>query len=436
MFTPSRRDFLATAALAVFPASGSLAAQKPPRRPKVAAVYTHFTHRSHAHVILQCFLRPFLFNGKVTDPGVDVVSFYADQRAPKGDMTDEVAKEYKVPIFKTIDGALTMGGKDLAVDAVLSIGEHGDYPTNKLGQVEYPRKRFFDEIVAVMRRSNRFVPLFNDKHLSYRWDWARDMVETARKHRIPFMAGSSVPLAQRRPDLDIRAGTPIEEAVAIHGGGVESYDFHGFEVLQSIAEFRKGGETGISNVEFLTGDALWKAAAERRWSLPLAQAAMAAEFGKNAPDLRQPIPREQPAPVHGILLTYRDGMRGTILKVGRSSIRWTFACKVQGEREPLATRFEVGPWNNRALFMALSHAIQHCFRERQAPYPVERTLLASGMLEAAMQSRAQGRRLRTQNLEFAYEARDFRAFREMGASWKELEGVPEPRGINPLGRKS
>jgi hypothetical protein len=117
------------------------------------------------------------------------------------------------------------------------------------------------------------------------------------------MAGSSVPLAQRRQALDIREGNQIEEAVSIHGGGLESYDFHAFEVLESLAEFRKGGETGISNVEFLTGDALWKAADERRWSLPLAQAAMGAEFGKNAPDLRRPIPNEQPAPVHAILLT-------------------------------------------------------------------------------------------------------------------------------------
>ncbi|MBI3409565.1 MAG: hypothetical protein HY040_14590 [Planctomycetes bacterium] len=440
MLKHTRRDFLAASALAapvlaVAPAFSALAGQQPRRRPRVAAIYTSFYNRSHAHVILQCFLRPYLFNGKLTDPGVDMVSFYADQRVAKGDMTDDTARQFKVPIFKTISDALTLGGKDLAVDAVLSIGEHGDYPTNKLGQVEYPRKRFFDEIVAVMRRSDRFVPLFNDKHLSYRWDWSREMVDTARKHRIPFMAGSSVPLAQRRTELDIREGAQIEEAVSIHGGGLESYDFHGFEVLQSFAEFRKGGETGISHVEFLTGDALWKAANDRRWSQPLAEAALRAEFGKNLPDMRRPFPNENPAPAHAILLTYRDGMRATILKLGRSSTRWHFACKINGEHQPRVTSFNPGPWGNRCLFMALSHAIQHCFREREAPYPVERTLLASGVLEAAMQSRDQRRRLATANLEFAYAARDFRAFRELGASWKELEGVPEPTGINPIGRK-
>src|SRR5262249_60053801 len=131
-----------------------------------------------------------------------VVSFHAAQRPPPGDTTDEAARRFKIPVYKTISEALTLGGKDLAVDAVLSIGEHGDYPTNKLGQVEYPRKRFFDDIVAIMRRSARFVPLFNDKHLSYRWDWSREMVETARKLRIPFMAGRPGPPAHRRPGLD------------------------------------------------------------------------------------------------------------------------------------------------------------------------------------------------------------------------------------------
>src|SRR5207249_10025393 len=134
----------------------------------------------------------------LTDPGVDVVAFYADQTA-RQDMTQEVARKYKVRVFKTIREALCLGGKELAVDAVLSIGEHGDYPVNKLGQREYPRKRFFDEIVAGMRESRRFVPLFNDKQLSYRWDWAKEMFDTTKKRCIPFKAGRSVPLAQHNP---------------------------------------------------------------------------------------------------------------------------------------------------------------------------------------------------------------------------------------------
>ncbi len=161
----SRRDFLRTtgAALGTLaftgPATWVEAAAKR-KRPKVGAIFTEFTYRSHAHVILENFLEKYLFNGELTDPGVDVVSFCADQM-PGSDMSKKVAAEYGIPLYETIDEALCRGGKELAVDAVLSIGEHGSYPYNELGQHMYPRKKFFDQIVAVMKRSNRFVPLFN-----------------------------------------------------------------------------------------------------------------------------------------------------------------------------------------------------------------------------------------------------------------------------------
>jgi hypothetical protein len=312
---------------------------------------------------------------------------------------------------------LTLGGKELAVDGVLSIGEHGDYPNNKDGVREYPRKRFFDEAVAVMRRSDRFVPFFNDKHLSYRWDWAKEMYDVCQKHGIPLMAGSSVPLAQRRPPLELPANCVVEEAVSIHGGPFESYDFHGLEVLHAFIEARRGGETGVSHVEFLQGDALFDAARQGRWSLDLARAAMRAELGDNVPDITRPINNAAP---HGILLTLRDGAKATMLKLGASGTRWNFACKLAGEDAPRVTSHYVGPWNNRCLFMALTHAIQHLFTSRTAPYPAERTLLTTGILEAAVRSRAARQRLATPHLNIAYQPRDYRAFREMGASWKVL----------------
>src|SRR6266498_2304225 len=114
----SRRRFLTAGAIGAISSLTGKAGEQPQRRPRVAAIYTSFYNRSHAHVILQCFLRPYLFNGKLTDPGVDIVSFYADQRRPQDDMTNSVAKQFKVPIFKTIREALTLGGKELAVDAV------------------------------------------------------------------------------------------------------------------------------------------------------------------------------------------------------------------------------------------------------------------------------------------------------------------------------
>jgi hypothetical protein len=429
----SRRSFLTAAAgAAVLPTLR--AADPPARRLRVAAVYTVFRHRSHAQNIMENFLQPYLFNGRVVDPGVDVVSFYADQRAADGDRTDEVARKFNIPVVRTIRDALTLGGKQLACDAVLLIGEHGEYPTNELGQVEYPRKRFFDEAVAAMRAADRFVPVFNDKHLSYRWDWAKEMYDTARRLRVPLMAGSSVPLGQRVPPLELPAGAEVEEVVSVHGGSREGYDFHAFELLESLVEGRKGGETGIASVELLAGDAMWKAADAGRWSAGLARAAMAAELGDKAGDLRKLVGAD-PADAHVLLLTYKDGLRGAVLKLGRGSNRWDVALKLKGEAAPRSLRIFNGPWGNRNLFMALAHAIQSFFRTGESPYPVERTLLASGVVDAGMHSAAAGKPVATPQLEFAYAAKDFRAFRETGESWKIVEKRTEDKHLHTLGKK-
>ena len=431
--TPSsrRRFILNTSAFAtaasLYPTTWGWASTKR-QRPRVAAVMTVFTHRSHGHVIMENFLGKYHFNGNLTDPGVDVASLYVDQ-FPDGDMSRKVAKQFGIPIFPTIGEAMRVGGRQLAVDAVLSIGEHGSYPINERGQTEYPRKRFFDEIVTAMRQSNRYIPVFNDKHLSFRWDWAKEMYDTSAAWGIPLMAGSSVPLAERRPQLQLPPHSEITEAISIHGGPVESYDFHGLEVLQSMVEGRHGGESGVASVEFVSGKELWKAAEQGRWSLSLAKTAMAAELGQEPSSLEQ-LPGEPKVAPHAILLRYRDGFKATVLKVGRSSTRWNFACRLKGESQPQATSFYVGPWQNRCLFKALSHAIQHHFKTGRAPYPVERTLMVTGILDAAMQARQQKQSVSTPHLSIGYAARDFSAMRELGSSWNLItENMPEPQGL-------
>jgi len=303
-----------------------------------------------------------------------------------------------------------------------------------LGQRMYPRKEFFDQIVAVIEKSKRPVPVFNDKHLSYRWDWAKQMYDDAQRLKIPFMAGSSVPLAERKPAIDFPAGAVVEEAVSIHGGGIESYDFHALEIMQSLIEFRRGGETGIKSVQLLSGDAVRQAAAEGRWSQDLVNAAMNAERNggmKRRPNMR--FPEEPFIPRHVVLVTYKDGTRGTAMTVGSGGDRWNFACKLQGQPDPLATAFYSGPWGNWNLFNALSRAIAEFYKSGESPYPVERTLLVSGALDAAMHSHKDGGKVvLTPELEFSYAPKDFRAFCETGESWRVITpDMPEPTTFIP-----
>jgi hypothetical protein len=441
--THSRRRFLAclskkAAAAGLLSTRGTslLCAGGTAKRLRIAAVVTEYSYRSHAHVILENFLEPYLFNGQRVASDMDVVSLYVDQ-TPTNELSRAISAKYNIPIYPSIHGALCLGGRELAVDAVLSIGEHGKYRVNAKSQMEYPRKRFFDEIVAVFRNSRRSVPVFSDKHLSYRWDWAKEMYDTSRELRFPLMAGSSVPLAERTPVWELPSRARITEAVSIHGGGVESYDIHGLEVLQSIVEARRGGETGVKQVQFLEGEKLWQAAQEGRWSPQIAAAALACKPIPGlppAPELFKPqakVNSDRPFVTHGILIEYQDGTRGTLLAAGITGTRWYFGCQLLGESQPQATSFYVGPWQNRNLFKALSHAIQTHFREGRAPYPVERTLMTTGILDAAMDSRQQGSsQIATPQLLFRYQPRDYRRMREMGASWKQItEDRPEPQGI-------
>lgn len=451
----TRREFLSQSAVAGTSLSvigGVSLAAKPTvvpgrKRPRVAAIFTVLRFRSHAYNILENFLGPYYFRGKLVDPGVDVVSFYADQ-FPDDDMAKEVSGRFGIPLCRTIEDAMCVDGPELAVDAVLSIGEHGNYPYNERGQHLYPRKRFFDEALAVMEKAGRFVPFFNDKHLSYDWSEAKEMYDTCRQNGMPLIAGSSVPLAQRRPMLNLKPGTEIEEAVSIHGGGLESYDFHALEVLQSIIESRAGGETGIKSVELVYGQAFEDARKAGRWSTDLVEAAMKAETDMKA--VRQGRPTQGvfsksnskstvyerppgPSGPYAICLTYRDGLKATVLKIGGSGDRWNFACRFRDSSTPQATAFFNSPWGNRGLFKALSHAIQHTFTTGEEPFPAERTLLTTGAVEAVMHSwQNEGQRIETPHLAINYQPEEWSRFRENGKTWSIItKDVGQPAGFEP-----
>ena len=176
---------------------------------------------------------------------MDLVSLYTDQ-VPESDASRARAKEFRtLKIYPTVAEALTLGGEQLAVDGVLLIGEHGNYPKNEKGQRLYPRYELFQQIVDVFRRSGRSVPVFNDKHLSWNWQWAEEMVETSRELEFAFLAGSSLPVAHRIPPVELPRNAEVKEAMCLALGGPDSYDFHALEALQSLVERRQGGETGV-----------------------------------------------------------------------------------------------------------------------------------------------------------------------------------------------
>ena len=178
----------------------------------------------------------------------------------------------------------------------------------RLPAVSDPRKYFMEAICGVMSTSGRSVPIFCDKHLSYNWHDAKWMVDRARELGAPFMAGSSLVLAWRKPWLEHPLGTVIEEAVAIGYSGLDIYGFHALEALQCMVERRAGGEVGIAAVQCLEGDAVWEAAAMGRWSMALAEAACDCIDGK--PEGGMVANTTQPTV---FMIEYRDGFNAAVL---------------------------------------------------------------------------------------------------------------------------
>src|SRR5690242_16880145 len=165
----------------------------PPHRPKIPATTPTYFKYSHPQPTVARFLAGYGWNGAHHYPAMDLVSLYVDQAGDNRDLSKERATRHpSMKIYPTIAEALTLGGSKLAVDGVVLVGEHGRYPRNEKGQTKYPRHEFFQQIVEVFRASNRSVPLFSDKHLSWNWEWAREMYDTSRELKFPFMAGSSL----------------------------------------------------------------------------------------------------------------------------------------------------------------------------------------------------------------------------------------------------
>jgi hypothetical protein len=411
----SRRTFLSTAAAGLVAAAPATSPAARGARKRLAIVTTEWRFYSHAWHMGERFLVGYPMRGKWHRPPLDVVSAYVDQ-TPKGDLSCRRAREFGFTIYPTVAKALRCGGKRLAVDAVLIIGEHGDYPTNKLGQKLYPRYQFFKQVAQVVKEDGRAIPVFNDKHLSWKFEWAKEMVDTARTLGIPFLAGSSLPVTWRMPSVDLPYGARVEEVMCVAIGSVDSYDFHALETIQCMAERRAGGETGVAALQALRGEAVWKAMAAGRWDKGgwdprLFEACLCRSQTLAQPPTyshRYPTDRQIRAWVKDPVayrFEYADGLKATMLLLNGLVGDFTFAARLKGKSEPLSTLFYLPPNPNVTYSAALMARAEELFLTGKPAYPVERTLLTTGLVAAGMASLGAGqKRLRTPHLAVRYTA--------------------------------
>ena len=377
---------------------------------KLAVVTNIWFERSHAWHMATRFLVGYPLRGKWHQPPFEVVSAFIDQQG-EGDLSRRRAEQFGFTIYPTIAEALRCGGDSLAVDAILHIGEHGDYPVNDIGQKQYPRYEFFKQIEEVFRADGKSTPVFNDKHLSWKFEWAKEMVDVSRELEFPYLAGSSLPVTWRMPSVEMPYGAEIEEALCIAYGPVDIYDFHALETMQCMIERRRGGEKGVVLMQALKGPAVWDAMEGQAWDPALMEACLSRsqtlaqgdQFSHRYPSLAQ-MKELCPEPI-AYLFEYADGLKGTMILMNGLVSDFTFAARLKGQANPLSTLFYLPPTPNVVYSAALMENAEKMFRSGKAPYPVERTLLTSGLVEAGLTSLANGsRRMETPHLDVQYKA--------------------------------
>jgi hypothetical protein len=269
-------------------------------------------------------------------------------------------------------------------------------------------------VIDVFDRSGRVVPVFLDKHLSDNWADAKWVYDEARRRHIPLMAGSSVPGLWRDPPIDIRKGAPLAQVVVLSYHSLDAYGFHAMEVGQALSERRAGGETGVRSVQCLSGKAVWKAGRDGVYDRALLDASLARLK-------RRPIPAGKtledlvPEPVL-FVVDHSDGLRVCVFTLNNAVSEWAAAWRYADDRSIASTLFRTQEARPFAHFNVMLMGIERMMHTGRPTWPVERTLLTSGTLDALLTSRHEGgRRYETPWLDVAYRS-----------DWSWIQPPPPP----------
>lgn len=401
--TTSRRELLGTAALLAASSSAQAAQQQQPARPRIAVCVTYWAApNSHADWIICKLMDGYWWEGAHKQSRVEVVSAYIHQFDTSG-LGQKVCQAKNVPVYKTVGEAVTLGGKELAVDGVVIVGEHGNYPTDLKGHWLLPRWWMYQQVVRVFEQSKRSVPVFNDKHLSYNWDDAKWMFDKSRELNFPLSGGSSIPFYFRKPEIEIAADTPIRNSIVVGGAPDEGGIFHCIDVLQCFVERRKGGETGVKSVQSIRGGTeTWKWVANNPWASKLLDS-VGAKF-----NLKQGAFQEDTRS-NVCIVEYNDGTKGAV--IGGRGVGWTYAGEIEGQKDPtiISMLGWPGPFAQYHASNAQPHWITEMMVNKKEPFNAERLLLSTGITNHYMESNwengrfsAVGRRVETPVMNIRY----------------------------------
>jgi hypothetical protein len=182
-----------------------------------------------------------------------------------------------------------------------------------------------------------------------------------------------------------------------------------------MVERRRGGETGVKWLQAYRGDKFWEALREGVWPRALMDAALCrshtltpAKAGFNdvfptVDDMRRLV--KDPVAYR---YEYADGLKGTMLLMNGLLRDFNFAAYVNGGRDPWSTQMYLPMPDGRTtlanFFSPLNHGMEQMFLTGKPTWPIERTLLTTGLTAAGMESLHNGQtRFETPHLAIKYQ---------------------------------
>jgi hypothetical protein len=168
-------------------------------------------------------------------------------------------------------------------------------------------------------------------------------------------------------------------------------------------------------VQAVQGDGIWQAERAGRWSKSLFDAVVEASPTPYAGKV--PRPKDMAKDAVFYLVEYRDGTQGTVAMNTGFTHEFACAVSIRGRDKPFAVTFLPQDGPPFGHFEQMLRAIERMFHTGKPAYPVERTLLTTGVLDAALHSLVdQSSRLETPHLAVTYAPSD----------WAFPKGPPPP----------
>ena len=217
--------------------------------------------------------------------------------------------------------------------------------------------------------------------------------------------------------MGVPGGAEVEEVIGFAPGGVDGCDIQCLEGMQCMVERRKGGETGVAALHALRNDAVFDAMAKGSWAaggwdpelfeacLCRSQTLKPAREGFNH---ILPRPEQIPAMLNEDAVAYRyeyaDGTRATMLLLEGMIHDFTFAARRKGGKAPLSLQSHIDKKNPRNFFNPQLYAFEQMVLSGKEPFPIERTLLTTGLTAAGVESLWLGqKRIETPHLAIRYQ---------------------------------